>query len=76
MVNRTNNENSEELPPGDLGTKMIEAMNNQSDAMDNLAGSIDDFAEAALELSKGINKKMKLGSIIGSAFGASKKEKE
>ncbi len=72
--NDRNFEEAEETPDGaTLGVQMIDAMVDQTASMDNLAQSIDEFAKAANGLTEIIDKKLKLGSLLGGVFPGKKK---
>ena len=64
---------SEEAPT-ELGEQMITAMIDQTAAMDNLAQSIDEFSKGAAARTETIDKKLKLGSLLGNVFPGKKKK--
>lgn len=52
----------------DLGRRLVHALEEQTDAIDNHAGSLDDLRE----LLEALSKKLKLGSIVSSLLGKKK----
>lgn len=71
MVDQKNDRPGVDAPidASDLGARMIRAMEDQTEAIDNHAGSIDDLRD----LLESLAKKLKLGSIVSSLLGGKKK---